>query len=439
MATRTATKISLLGFLGITIYCVAAFAEEPSSHNDEDPSHDPIHHVHGSHPECPLPKSALDLVRCAQENHPDVLRAKLTAEPAHKLPDVGGQLSNPEAEVQSVFGQNLGDQQMQTQISLVQPLELGGRRSARIKEGEAKRDQAVADVREVQSGVIIQTVLNLHRLRQLVREKASIDEAIRAFGRLASQHRSRPRLPPEQEVSLAVFEMAEADYRIRKSVLVQEEREIGHFFHIATGHALDEIVTLLPMAPSVWPEVTEQAQSLGPSPSLAKLVTNQGFAVAELERARAESWPDLRVGPMIQLQADGGLRSQLYGFQLNMPLPFLSLNGAAREYATVGVASSERTIELQKRFESHERAEQVRVYRGAVQALKEAGSIQSIEKRHQKIEGLSLRGLVSSSLVIEAHRQLIELEKNIHERELKSLSSLWQIYRFDGRVFKESL
>lgn len=414
-----------------------AFAEEV--HHDQDPSHDPIHHVHGSHPECPLPKSPMDILRCAQEEHPDVKRAKLATEASGTLTEVAGQIANPELEVQSVFGRTLGDNQMQTQISLKQPIGLGGHRSARIREAEAGQKQAQADLKQVQAEVIVLTVRHLQRLRQLELEKATLEEAILAYAKLVSQFRGRPRLTPEQEVSLSVYEMAQADNRIRRAALLEEEREIEHFFHLSTGHGLEELKPALPDAPKKWPDIETRAKSLPPSPMLFRLAADQELALSQQDKARAESWPNFMVGPMVQLQNDGPIRSQLYGVHLVMDLPVFNLNGGARAHAARAVAKAEKSIVLRSAEESHERAEQVRIYQSAVRALKESGSVKDMERKHARVETLSVRGLIPSSLVIEAHRQRAELEKNRNERELRAIEALWTVFKLDGRIFEERL
>lgn len=431
---RGAHKLIFIVSVGL---CLQAKAQE--GHHDQDPSHDPIHHVHGSHPECPLPKTPMDTLRCAQEEHPDVKRAKLAAEQSKALIEAASQIPNPEIETQSVFGRVLGDQQMQSQISLTQPISLGGKRSARKDEAKAQESQAQADLKKVQADVTIETVTKLHRLRQLEREKAILDETVSSYAKLLSQYRSRPRLTPEQEVSQVVFEMALADSKIKRSLVADEEREIEHFFHVATGHGLSELAKALPMAPAKWPNVEEASEKRNPSPGVSRLMADQDFAAAELESARAASWPELRIGPMVQLQADGPVRGQLYGVQLNLELPFFNVNGGGRAYASKGLWKAEKSTELLKVEESHERQERVRVYRSAIDALKGSGSVAEIERKHHRVEALTMRGLVSSSLAIEAHRQRADLEKSRNERELKAIEALWTIYKFDGRIFGEVL
>jgi hypothetical protein len=58
---------------------------------------------------------------------------------------------------------------------------------------------------------------------------------------------------------------------------------------------------------------------------------------------------------------------------------------------------------------------------------------------HNKMHYYMNRGMVSASLVIEFHRQEIELLKRIHQSQIKALDSLWSIYIIDGVIFKESI
>ncbi|MCC7442681.1 MAG: TolC family protein [Bdellovibrionales bacterium] len=362
--------------------------------------------------------------------------ARLALEKAETLKSAAGQWANPEIEAEAGFGDSLGDQQIDAQVALVQPIDIGGRRSARVQEAEAQEKQAKADVRAAEADAVIETVTRLHRVRQIDLEKALLEEAAGAFSKLVTQYRRRERLTPEQEVSLAVFEMAEADNRLKLSALIQEESAIEHFFHIATGHGLEEIRKALPERPKSWPDVTEKGD-ISASPTLARLHADRDLALAELESARAHSWPEIGIGPMIQLQADGPIHQQLYGLQLRFELPVFSWNGGGRAHAHKSLAVSENAIAVKRAEETHERAEQVTIYRSAVKALKDALPTALLEKRHAEIESLSVRGLVSASLAIEAHRQRAELEMTRNEREVTAIRALWTIHKLDGRIFEE--
>jgi cobalt-zinc-cadmium efflux system outer membrane protein len=421
--------------MALLLSCISSLtisAEKPVLHEMNS-------HEHGTHPECPLPKTAQDVVICARENHPDIQRNRLRVERAKTQPDAVSQIPNPSLQVQSVYGNYENAAQMQTQISLTQPLGLGGERSARRQEAEARAGVVNGELNISQADITFQTVIHLHRLRQLVREKTIVEETLDTYRKLQRQYRSRPALTPEQEVSVGTLEMAEADYALRQTALQDEERRIAHFFHIATGHSLAELSQILPPLPKSWPSLQVSALTEHQSPEVYRLVKEKEIFVAELSIARANSWPDIRLGPMVMLDQEGDRKRTFIGFELDLPLPFFNLNGSGRAAASVGVATSERAISIQRRDEAHERNEQLHAYQSATRSLDTTPSVEKVNQRHRLMEKQFLRGVVPSSLILEAHRQLIELEKSRHERELTAIKALWTIYRIDGKILEATL
>jgi cobalt-zinc-cadmium efflux system outer membrane protein len=414
--------------------CLALSGETPTG----EVFHETGEHEHGSHSECPLPRTAQDVVLCARENHPEVRKAQLRFERAKAQPDAVSQMPNPSLQVQSVYG-NYGDApQMQTQISLTQPLGLGGERSARRKEAEARASTVDSELNIAKADVTFQTVIYLHRLRQLTREKAIVQDTLETYRKLTRQYRSRPALTPEQEVFLGTLEMAEADSLLRQTALLDEERKISHYFHVSTGHSLDELSKVLPQVPKTWPLVQESPSERA-SPEVHRLLREKEVSLAELSIAQAASWPDIRLGPMIMLDQEGPRKRNFIGFELDLPLPLFNLNGAGRAAASVGIATSERAIEIQKKDDSHERNEQLTAYRSATQALSQTPTLARVDERHRLMEKQFLRGVVPSALILESHRQLFELEKSRHERELTAVRALWVLYRIDGKILEAAL
>lgn len=402
------------------------------------PTHEEGVHAHGSHPECPLPKSAQDVLKCARENHPAVRRLQLQVERAEAVPAAVSQIPNPELDVQSVWGRANGSPNMQTQISLVQPLPLSGRLGAQAKEARARTSVAQGEVGIAQAELTLQTVNHLHRLRQLSREKKIVQETLETYRKLLNQYRARPALTPEQEVSFGTLELAESDYSLKYTTLEDEEREIGHYFHVSTGHSIEELSKVLPEVPRDWPALRPDHPPSA-SPEIKRLQQEKEVSLAELSIARAASWPELKLGPMVMFDQEGAAKRTLYGAQVLLEVPLFQFNGAGREAASIAVNTSERSIELQRREEAHERNEQLKAYRSAVEALKRTAPIEAVTKRHRQMEKQFVRGIVPGALILEAHRQILELEKSRHERELTALRALWTVYRIDGKIMEASL
>lgn len=415
------------------------FAQSPTS--EPHPLHEVEgkEHQHGSHPECPLPKTAMEVVRCAMEEHPQAKRAILSSEHSKLLIDVARQIPNPDLDLESIYGDTADGKSSSTDVGLLQHIEWGGKRSSRIRIAEAEITQITAGQKEVQADVVRETVKYLHRLRQLDQEKALLADTIETLQKIIAQQSSRPALTPEQQVTLSVYRMALADTKIKESEAFEEEREIEHYFHVSTGHSLAELKPVLPKAPESWPNLNESKKTDGLSPAIMKALAKRDFSAAELSAAESEGWPSLRLGPMIKMDKTGAQNDSLYGFRIMMDLPVFSLNGGGKAHARADLLKSEKLIELTCAEENHERTEQLKVYRSAVQALKAAPKISEIEKDFFRNQSLARRGLVSGPLLIEFHRQRSELIHSRNERELKAIQSLWLIHKFDGRIFSESL
>ncbi|MDZ4081803.1 MAG: TolC family protein, partial [Bdellovibrionales bacterium] len=209
---------------------------------------DAFAHAHGSHSECPLPKSAADVVACAVSESPIAKRSRLAADQSKSLVEVARQIPNPEIDIQSATGRQDGGEASSTDIGLLQPIEWGGRREARISSAEAQGKILNAEEREVQADLVRETIRNLHRLRQLEVEKTLLIETVETLQRIISQQTSRPALTPDQQVTLTVYRMALADTKIKQSEMFEEERKLEHYFHVSTGHSLTELKPILPSA-----------------------------------------------------------------------------------------------------------------------------------------------------------------------------------------------
>ena len=62
-----------------------------------------------------------------------------------------------------------------------------------------------------------------------------------------------------------------------------------------------------------------------------------------------------------------------------------------------------------------------------------------MSRRHEQAEKLFIKGVVTSSIVIETHRTSYELERSRHERELKALESMLSLYAIDGTIMEVEL
>lgn len=395
-------------------------------------------HVHGAHDECPLPKAVADVLRCIQKQHPKLIHAQFDFQRSNKLEGMAGSWQNPEFEIEQVSGDVDSAKVKETTMALVIPIEIGGKISARKEEARAQAKLSEAEYLQTQSDVTIEAVLKLSRLRQLDIEKNILSEAVKMYSQVVNQQKARLSLSAEQKISLSVFKMAAAEAQIGFSKLFEEEKALENYFHLTTGHSLTELRAVLPKSLKAWPKVASDVDVIK-STEILKAKAELDLAQAQLNAAKASSWPELKLGPVIQTSETDSVKENLYGFQLSIELPVFNLNRAERSYSKIGYESEKIHNEYTEKIENHNRAELVKVYQRIVDILKDSPAIEDLEKVNKTQATTIRQGLISAPLVIESYRQLDEFIQSRHERELKATEILWQLYNIDGKILTETL
>lgn len=340
---------------------------------------------------------------------------------------------NPELDVQSLFGKALGNEQYQFQFSLMQTIAFGGR-SARIYEAESIQESAEANLQNVDAEVRSKIYSKLLRLGQIEKEKSALDEAILTFKKLVAQFSSRPRLSPEQEVSNAVFKIAQGDFLIRKVQLMNDEREVVNELKIHLRTHDDSFKKWIKEPVVQLVEYKEDNFDLEQTPEYRLRHSEYLSAKASKSSENADAFSDIKIGPVVQLQYDGPQRLQLYGAQLTIPFPVWNQNGYGRESADYKIQAAEVGLDLEKRKVTLDRERLKNTYADYLSYLKQVPTQKDLESKHAKVEAQYMRGLVNSALIVEAHRSLIDFQKLRHSAEIQALEILWDLYRLDGRV-----
>lgn len=378
--------------------------------------------------ECASPPSAQALLECALDRDPAVRLAASRKARAEAEIRSARQRLNPELETKGTWGGGAS----QIEVDLVQTIQTGGKRSARIERARADEDEASAELLAAEGEAAIKTVSALYRLRQVRGELALVENALKTFSRIGEQLRSRARPAPEQEVSRSIFEMAEADYELRRASLGAEETTLLKALEVSSGLRLSTATISLPEIKQDWPPIPDAGASTDPGSLQARAALKA--AAAERRDAQAAAWPDLRLGPSFQLQSGEGRTQRMAGMNLALPLPLYHRNAGGRERARREEESAaSRLAGVQALVGAEREAERFR-YEAAVAALKSTASRKDGRAGRERVEDFFQRGLISSSLVIEAHRQNLEFTKSRNEQELAAVRALWRIRVIDGQV-----
>lgn len=379
--------------------------------------------------------SAQDILNCALRKHPDVLNAQAEKNRDENLVKIAKQRQNPELEGRLLPFSNIEDRTLNSEAALLYTVELGGKRRARMGQAKAEVEQSANHLLQSQEETALQTVLALYRLRQIEAELSRVDESISTFDKIMSSYSTRPQLSPEQEVSRTSFDLAREEYRLTKTSLIQEQSNLAYWLELVTENSYEHLQQYLPPLKSQWPQLQAgQAQEPVQNSSTAAARSEQKLADSNLKLARAKAWPDVKIGPALETETLASDTNVFGGVGFSLPLPLVSLNRGEKAYAKADKARADTNLAITLQKNSLERRIQLKRYETAIAALKQSASLAHLSTQHEKIELYFERGLVSSPLVIESHRQLYEITKTRNEQELGGVGSLWRLYIIDGKI-----
>jgi cobalt-zinc-cadmium efflux system outer membrane protein len=382
--------------------------------------------------ECEKLETPNDLLKCIVSNHAIVQVGKTQVNAIALGVDVASQRPNPEFEFEATDNIGTG---YNAEITFLHTFELGGKRSARVKVAEHERDLARVDLLNRQERLSVQTVLDLYRLRQINHKFGILDEIISTFQKITKQYKRAGQLSPEEKMSVSVFSMALEENKFIKDSLFYERQEIIARIESGLGHKLALRKELLPKVKKEWPLISIGELS---GAQILKAKTELKLTNAAFNLEKSESWPNLSVGPKIEIEKSGTTQMR-YGVALSIPLPLYQTNRGGREKSLAEVQRNQIQLKYTKTRLERQKKYLFQVYKKVSSRIAKTLSNKQVSLRHKNLHKMIRRGVVSATLVIELHRQIMNYYEKLHEQELKGIHALWKIAALEGRILKEEL
>jgi hypothetical protein len=157
-------------------------------------------------------------------------------------------------------------------------------------------------------------------------------------------------------------------------------------------------------------------------------------ARAESEAASAVAWPDLRLGPTLQTQNSPGQSFNAAGFNLAVGLPFYHRNAAGQRQAARNAERAALAMAAVDRKQRDVREHTLTAYRLSVAALSEMPSDRVQEEHHREIETLFERAGVPAALLLESHRQRLDMTASRDELELSAVGAYARLAALRGKL-----
>ncbi len=389
--------------------------------------------VYGSETDCNQSNNVDQLVECFIGKHPALSISKADIEISSSEIKRASQRINPSLDWELTEAQ--GASGLMNELNLMHTIELGSKRSARIKLAEVKKNITSLGYEKSYNQIKTELILALYRLRQIDHEAEVIEENQTTFRRMIRQYKRIGRMNPEQEISVNVFTMAAEEVRLKLQKLKNEKEQLLSEFEILNGSAFIPKKNLLPPIDHSWPELsTEQMNgALLREANLKLLESEKNY---DLERAK--SWPNLSIGPRV-ITTPGTNGGTFWGGALSINIPILNLNKGGREKASaIGKKAHLNKTFLTRRIKV-EAKRLKNIYNNSSKTYTQSLKTNKIHEKHAKIHRMIKRGVVSPPLVIELHRQTIEFYEALHQQELEAVSARWSYYSLFSNLNTKSV
>lgn len=379
-----------------------------------------------------------DILELVKKNHPNISLNNAKGKALESSIEIAEQRPNPELDAESTVGDSIEGSIYRTSVSLKHTFELGGKRDSRIEvaKNTFKTGMAVADFENQQA--IISVVIMLHRLRQVYELIPLYKESLSAFSKILQTIKGRKSVSPEQEVEGETLELAVNDYKLKISQLNSEKINLSTHLSFFMGSNCIVPRNALPFIVNLDEDLKNDFKVKNYSKLKAATLALE-LAKSNLELEKSNSYPNLQIGPTYEYEKLNVSQTNTVGIAITMDLPILNINGGGRAKASKDVLAASLNLRNVKEESNRDIQSWIQKYNQYKESLKTIANKEKLEKKHRKIESLFKRGIISTSLVIESHRQLIEFFNTRFEFENGATEALWNIYKLSGEIESKKL
>lgn len=360
-------------------------------------------------------KSAQDALSCIVVSHPRLKALEPRFAEFEARESQAKAIPNPDVEANAKVS---GEKKLE--LDIVQPIELGGKRSARVERARAENKALRLQGEQLRVEIAADAVEALARFRQLREETEILNETAIAVERITNRLKTRPTLPPDQIVSLRLFNNYLATLEFKKLSSEREVQRARKLLEFGIGRPLSISDDVMLPQMKKWPDLKKiEVDSILP---IRVALSEVHSAESEVEEARSQSWPDLRIGPSFERLDESGTTS--WGAKIGISLPLWNQNQGGRDLARSKLVRSNLSADAVRKQLVQEFELARNDYERATKRLEKSSTADAIGKSIRESEKLFSRGLITPAALIEMYRSSLELVEQTHLTELLT----WKIW-----------
>lgn len=369
-------------------------------------------------------------------NHPLILQNFANDKGNQYLIQTAKERPNPNLQFQILSGNEIDGKTISQQFSYMHTFERGDKRETRIQFAQTKRTWLKLNDIAQNEDLLIDAILKAYRSEHIKKIIPVLEEALSTFKKIKRLREKQKVLDPEEEVELETINLVINDYALKVHKLEAE--------NLFLSKHLQFFLNDCKIKSSIFGR--SNLNKLYQVPQIEKESTKILIAKTNLKKAKNNirvqeslGHANVQVGPMLQATEIEGKHYQSFGISLNMNLNILNQNTglikqAYEEYRQAKKRLANITFEEKLDLNSW-----IVKSKSLTKQLEIFSSDAEVLKKHKRIEKLFARGLISTPLVIEAHRQLVDYSQGALELEFSIAEANLNILRNQGLLIQENL
>ena len=344
--------------------------------------------------------------------------------------NVAEQRPNPQLDFNYLKGTQFGLDINNYSISLKHIIEYGGKRDRRIDKAISYKNLKENEVELNFYQENLHAISSFQRVAQLEIIIKAVKEAIHTFEKITSKLASRSSLTPEETVALSTLQLASSDYTAQLNDLQNEKTIlVGRISFLANCE------NLKPTYKSFnFKNLNDKTLNRSKSGLIQLEELKVSLAHKELEVQKSLGYSNISVRPSFEYQTQGKNEFQSLGVSVSFSFPIFHTNDGGKLEALRAMHTQKLSSTNIKNMLRIQRQRLIEKYQRSLNTLHSIPDLDVLERKHQKVEKLFSRGVVSIQMTIESHRQQIEFLKSRFETENDVLDTLGKISMIDGNL-----
>lgn len=370
-------------------------------------------------------RNANQFYKCALETDPRIraLGAK-EKERAGRAAEAK-QFPNPAAEIEGTNDE--------ISASIVQPLEIGGKRSAKINISEIENESSLVEGQLERGEIALELAQTLNRYHQLSTRLDLLEDTKRSLVNLTGRLRAKSVRSPEERVAVGLFSMQNTLIETRILSVKREQSEMKARLEASIGRKLSPKDQLGLPDKRVWPPIDSLKGSQSLNQRLKELSVRR--LEGELKLQRSLAWPDLAIGPYFS--QDRTREESRVGAKLEFGLPLWNRNYGSKQRAEAEFERAKITSEHTLARETLSLEALVESYRSLMSFLSQSASSKDLHRSVRETLNLFSRGMIQPSNVIETYRTAFETMEAVQDAEESAIEQYWMLQISRGSIPKE--